>query len=406
MTNKPLLSILIATKNRQAYALHAVKSILTIKDEGLELVIQDNSDSNSLESDIKEYLTDTRLKYRYTPPPFSSIDNFNAAIQMSTGEYVCLIGDDDGINPEIMYATAWAKISQIDCLVGNTAADYRWAGTGVKSTFYRNTEGNTLTISNITGKVDEPDLAGSLSRLAKNGCTHYLDYPFPKLYHGVVKRDCLEQIRCLTGAYIKGLSPDIYLAVALTSVVKKMITIDYPLTIPGVCAKSTSVTEGQMKTHSKEIKDAPHFRDRGPYVWSENVPPVYCVETIWADSAIAALKDIGRHDLIRTFNRYRLYAYIIGRAPSLKAEVIKHIEKQGNQQFGGYSSNNVKLYWEYIAGPLRRFIMMKIFKRLLVIIKVDRRITINGLEDIHAASLALRQYLNKSNMNIENILVG
>src|SRR5690349_17226070 len=104
----PLLSIVIATKNRQKYAIHAVESILSLNDDRIEVVIQDNSDIADLSSRLSKFKSDSRLKYRYTPPPFSSIDNFNAAVELSSGEYVCLIGDDDGINPEIIESTLWA----------------------------------------------------------------------------------------------------------------------------------------------------------------------------------------------------------------------------------------------------------------------------------------------------------
>ena len=50
----PLLSIVIPTKNRQKYALSIIQTILSIKDYALELVIQDNSDTNELENSIKK----------------------------------------------------------------------------------------------------------------------------------------------------------------------------------------------------------------------------------------------------------------------------------------------------------------------------------------------------------------
>lgn len=37
----------------------------------------------------------------------------------------------------------------------------------------------------------------------------------------------------------------------------------------------------------------------------------YSVETIWAESAIKALKDIGKEDLLKDFNNYKLYVYSI-----------------------------------------------------------------------------------------------
>ena len=85
MVNNPLLSILIATRNREEYCKNAILSILENSETNFELVIQDNSDSNDLKTFCKK-IVDTRLVYNYTPPPFSSIDNFNAVIGFSKGK--------------------------------------------------------------------------------------------------------------------------------------------------------------------------------------------------------------------------------------------------------------------------------------------------------------------------------
>lgn len=86
MIKKPMLSIMIATKNRIPYCIHVIETILKFPDQDFELVIQDNSDT----LELKEYcdvITDKRFKYNYTPPPFSSIDNFNKVISLSKGQY-------------------------------------------------------------------------------------------------------------------------------------------------------------------------------------------------------------------------------------------------------------------------------------------------------------------------------
>ena len=71
--NNPLLSILIATKNRIPYCIQVIETILKFPDQDFEIVIQDNSDSLQL-FDYAKGITDTRFVYNYSPPPFSSID--------------------------------------------------------------------------------------------------------------------------------------------------------------------------------------------------------------------------------------------------------------------------------------------------------------------------------------------
>ena len=126
--NLPLLSIIIPTRNRQKYTISAITSIIGISTPDLELVVQDNSDSRDLEEYIRNNVDDTRLKYNYTSTPLSMIDNFNTAVGLASGKYLCLIGDDDGVNPEIIEATRWADMNDIDALKPTVSVGYLWPG--------------------------------------------------------------------------------------------------------------------------------------------------------------------------------------------------------------------------------------------------------------------------------------
>jgi glycosyltransferase involved in cell wall biosynthesis len=403
--SKPLLSIVIATKNRQKYLVSAVESILSINDDRIQVVVQDNSDLKDLEEKLSKFITDSRLVYRYTPPPFSSIDNFNASVELSTGEYICLIGDDDGINPELIKVAEWAQKNNVDSVVGSLSANYRWEGSGAPDTLFTKMTGGTLTMTHFDGKVKVVDIEQSLLQLMHNGCTNYLDYSLPKLYHGIVRRKCMEEIKNKIGdTFIKGLSPDIYSAIALSCVVNKLVTVDYPITIPGVCGQSTSITEGQLKTHSKKLEDAPHFRDRGPYDWSQQVPRIYCVQTIWGDSGFAALRDMGRTDLIAKFNRFRLYANIISADSTLKSEVNMHMKSVQKQ----FQSNDIKdfmlLQYASLTGPFKNFILKRVLGRLKIILGLRPLKNLEDLADMQLATNALTAYLKTKKIDVLSIL--
>lgn len=395
-----LLSIVIATKNRQKYALKAVESILSINDDRIEVVIQDNSDVNSLEQDLAPFRTGHRLIYRYTNEVFSFIDNFNASVELARGEYLCLIGDDDGINPEIIAVTLWAKSNNVDALVGALSANYRWEGTGAPDTFFTKMTGSTLTITDFNGKAKFVDIQDSLEKLMQNGCTNYLDFLLPKLYHGVVKRACLEKIKEDTGEYIKGLSPDIYSSIALACVIKNLVYLDYPITIPGVCAESGSIKEGQIKKHSKKLEDAPHFKGRTNYFWNKEIPRIFCVQTIWADSGFAALREMRRNDLLEKFNRFMLYANIINADKSIKHMVMEHIEKLNENKKSRILSDKISLYIAYVKGPLKKFIIKRALGRIKIMLKISKYKDLRNLDTIVDAMHALTAYLQKVNINI------
>ena len=398
----PLISILIATKNRQKYCLSAVESILNLTDDNIQVVVQDNSDDRSLETMILPFMGDSRLIYRYTPPPFSSIDNFNAAIELATGEYICLIGDDDGINPEIITAAAWAKANNIECLVGNLKANYRWENTGEKKFLHIKVVSNSLIIGDFDGTAKKVDPKVSLKKLVQNGCTNYMEFDFPKLYHGVVKREIFEQLKLETGAYLKGLSPDIYAAIALSLKINQFVVVDYPLTIPGVCSLSSSIQEGEQKTNSKDLESAPHLRDRKtPYNWEENVPRIYCVQTIWADSAFAAFKEFKRDDLLQDFDVYKLCANILEADPSLNHMIYSFLKSK----FPEKSNTSFKKHLKDVEFKiLYKKRILTLIQRVLKVLGLQRHKTYEEVYDMSNATQILLDFLNESNLNLVNKL--
>lgn len=320
---KPLLSILIATRNRVKYCISAIETILSFNYGNFELVIQDNSDTLELEEYITKRKPDNRLIYNYTPRPFSSIDNFNAVIGHSKGEYLCLIGDDDSIHPDIFKVVEWAAKKQISSIVPTLKAIYRWP-----DACQNPAENGILTISSFSSKVKVMKTKSSIKRLMKNGGQDYLNLPFPKLYHGIVKRTYLEMIKKETGRYVGGLSPDIYIAIGLAKNISEFIEIDFPLTLPGICGKAAPMDE--RKNQYKNLEDSPHFRDRGDYFWAPEVPRFYSGRTIWADSALAAIRDLKLNKYLKHFDKYMLFSTLLDSYPDRKKEIQKYIWNEKN----------------------------------------------------------------------------
>ncbi len=391
-TVAPLLSIVIATKNRVPYAKSAIESILSIADTRLELIVQDNSDTVELREHVLLNVNDSRIKYRYTPPPLSSIGNFNLALELATGEYVCLIGDDDGINPEILEAAAWSKEQGLDSLGGGCKVNYLWGGTGAPSTVFTQVSGERLTISEFKAKITRVDIESELLGLMRNGGVYYLDFHLPKLYHGLVRRECLEEIHQRTGEFLGGLSPDIFASLSIACIAKKVAVTDYPLTIPGACGASTSVTEGAIKKHSKKLEDAPHFRSREHYSWSELIPRVYSVETIWTDSGLAALHAMGRNDLVDQLNLPRLAAFCMTRNKGVTKMVMQGLWHGVRARRGSVPMAAVSLLINLVTGP-GNALLRRVWNRFMMM--CGRRVThtISGLQDMVQTSHALTKFL-------------
>lgn len=401
---RPLLSIVIATKNREFYCIEAIKSILSINSDKIEIAIADNSDSDRIKVFVGNLNSD-KIRYMYDNSPTSSIANFNRAMSMATGAYICMIGDDDGINPDIVQITEWALKNDIDAVFGSMCANYRWEGTGAPDTLFTKMTGSTLTITPFTGKAEIVDVNKSLKRFMMNGCTNYADYKLPRLYHGIVKKVFFDLLKSETGEYLKGLSPDIYSSLALAFKINTLVFLDYPITIPGVCGVSTSIIEGQKKANSKKIEDIPHLKNRGDYVWSEYVPRFYCVQTIWADSGFAALKEFGRDDLIRNFSRHNLYGKILNADLNLVSYVHNHILDDCKSNRRSIPFEIILTSFSFIKVFIQRNFFFRAYNRLCMKLGLKRIDNITSLLDITQAMNALSKNIKQRQVDYRSSLL-
>ncbi len=394
---QPLLSIIIPTRNRVPYAISAMRSILEISDPRLELAVQDNGESRELEQWIQANLKDARLRYAYCAKPLSFIDNFNAAVELTTGEYLCLIGDDDGVNPEIMEAAAWAKSGNLDALAVATKTNYFWPGTPPPFAFFTKLQGGSLLILDFRCRLVATDGEQAMRKLVRDGGASYLRFDLPKLYHGLVHRRCLTAIREKTDNYFGGLSPDIFSSLAIACVARRIVVTDYPLTIPGICQVSASAVEGVMRKHSKRLEDAPHLRNRGEYRWCEYIPRVYTATTIWADSAVAALRAMGRDDLVRQLNLPRLAACCLWFNRGVARVVLRDLFMGLRAMHKNPVAGSIQLAWNLLLLAMNCGVKFarRVWNRIFILLGLRTVCVINGLENMVEVSHVLTRYLKE-----------
>ena len=311
-----LLSVIIPTKNRQDYCLAAIKQIILLNANNIQIVIQDNSDLPSLKDEIK-LLKCNQIKYNYNGNILSFVDNFSEAVDLADGEYVCMIGDDDGILPNIIQVARYAKINELDAIVPGLNSVYIWP---MQHSIVRGGEAGYLCLSFISKNMCEIDPLVGLSSLLAAAGQNYQQYDIPRIYHGIVRRDILIKVKERTGHYFGGLTPDIYMATALSILCKKVVRLGFPVTISGICNGSGSANSATGK-HTGKLKDAPHFiGHHEAYVWSKEVPAIYTVETIWADTMLHALDELAP-EYKKYFNIKRLVEICAQKYPQFDEEI-------------------------------------------------------------------------------------
>lgn len=89
-------SVLLPTRNRLEYLQYAVETVRRQDYDDWEIVIADNDS----EEDIASYVTaqgDSRIKYVRSDRFLPVTDNWNRALELSSGDFVIMLGDDDGL---------------------------------------------------------------------------------------------------------------------------------------------------------------------------------------------------------------------------------------------------------------------------------------------------------------------
>jgi len=379
----PVLSVVIPTKNRQKYCFAAVKQILSLQLDGIEIVVQDNSDENLLQKQIESFHA-PNIRYNYTSEILSFVDNFSNALSMATGDYICMIGDDDGILPNILDVVMMAKEKGYDAVIPGLNAVYMWPSL---QPIMKNGENGYLMVTQLSRKEKTvEDVKNNLISLLKQGGQNYQQLNIPRLYHGIVSRNSLEKVYSATGKYFDGLTPDIYMATALCFTCKKVFKLYYPITVSGICPKSGSADSATGR-HTGKLENAPHFRGHSKYEWEDRVPSIYSVESIWAETILHALKNFQQEPVSKYFSIEILDSICLNRYPQFREIILSHASK--------YKIPLWKLYYLIYSRQsllLLKKIVRKIFRRRKTVVKYT------NVSDIEFAVNLVMKKMSKDNI--------
>lgn len=295
-----LLSIIIPTKNRNYTALYAIESAISIGIDDIEIIVQDCSETNILASEVKEkFGNDKRIKYQHDSTSPSMTQNWNNAFARSTGEYLCAIGDDDVVLPNIYNLTIWAKEKRILAVVQEKFVMYFWPD------YLPKKFGATINIpKSICGEITiERDLKYEIKKYST--LESHLKYIYlPQAYHCIFSREILVELSKQTGRFLDGTSIDVYSSIAFSKIINIYAKVKFPFTIRGACYGSNSqrITTKNMNEHFKEYEEI---------IFPKLLPKGNDMFTTIAESFIKACINTNQIKLIENINLPMLYGNIV-----------------------------------------------------------------------------------------------
>ncbi len=226
----PRFSVVIPTRNRAETLPFAVRTCLAQNRDDVEILVADNCSRPS----AQETLAAPEFKaVRVLPAerPLAMTENWERAVAAAQGEWIVVLGDDDGLLPDALnHAEELAKRYSSRAVRWN-AAYYTWPNFPYEeqANYLRVPLGRTSRVVPFAEVV-----AGVLDFRA---CYTQL----PMLYNSAVRRDVLDELMRRSGRVFGSRSPDVYSGFAVGHVVKSFVTCDYPLSIAGSSGKSNGV---------------------------------------------------------------------------------------------------------------------------------------------------------------------
>jgi len=91
-------SVLLPTRNGGKFLENCISTILDQSYRDLELIVSDNANTDNTK-EVLASISDLRLKVIRTEEPVSVTENWNRALNASSGDYILMMGDDDCLLP-------------------------------------------------------------------------------------------------------------------------------------------------------------------------------------------------------------------------------------------------------------------------------------------------------------------
>jgi glycosyltransferase involved in cell wall biosynthesis len=111
---KPKVSVIIPTYNRcRLLAERSLPSVLKQSYKNLECIVVDDGSTDQTTQVVEEFIhKDSRIRYIKFPKNYGAATAINHGIRCSTGEYICLLDDDDEYLPTFLEETV-KKLSSL-----------------------------------------------------------------------------------------------------------------------------------------------------------------------------------------------------------------------------------------------------------------------------------------------------
>jgi glycosyltransferase involved in cell wall biosynthesis len=341
----PRFSIVIPTRERADTLRHTLRTCLAQDFQDFEVVVSDN-DSSPAVREVVESFADPKIKFVRTPHLLAMSDSWEFAVEQAAGEFVTLIGNDDGLLlhalPEIerVLRMTDATILRWDSVC------YNWPDLPEQE----HAAANALLVP--LRQIDEyypirRRAAGPVIADAANGRASYADLPM--IYCSAIHRRWIEQLRARTGRVFQSECPDIYSAFAFASLAGVYCSVAAPLGISGLSGKSNGVAGIYLKERSPISQEFRGLNAQAGHQPHPHVPAVPVMSAAIADSFLHAKAALFPDDAALQLDRKQLVVNCINESRLTGDEEWQQIRAALRQSLADHAELSAWFDGEYGA---------------------------------------------------------
>jgi glycosyltransferase involved in cell wall biosynthesis len=329
-----LFSIVIPTHNRLALLLDAIKTVTGQNFKNWEIAVFDNASADNVGEAIRA-LGDDRIRCERSDEFLPVTESWNRALNMARGEYVTLIGDDDGLAPGF-----FERISELADRFEDPdvifSALYQFFHPGVlpghELGFVR-----TLPTADFMKQRDYPFLLDKRSARRAVDCSLNIRRSFMfNMPAFTVRREFLESMR-RDGDVLHPPFPDYYFANLVLESAKKIVVEPRPIAFQGISTSSfgfalfNKQTDEGFKVLGHNLRQDDLFKEVGHLLLPG---PGYNSQYILTMAHVA--RELGDPSRAANFKRYR------------RIQVYQHLESRNFPLRRGADEESVSL-WKQLS---------------------------------------------------------
>lgn len=230
----PRFSIVMPTRDRSDLLAHALTTATAQTHADVEIVVSDNASSDHTR-EVAHATGDPRVRYVRSDTVLDQPDSWEFAVDHARGEWVTILGDDDGMVPSLLHRADRVIDDRDPRVVAWNEATYTHEA--FPPPHLEPGGENVLTIHPMSGEVREQPCGVQLRRFMSRREVP----PVPGLVNALFHRSVLDRIRDRVGRLFPAPDPAVAVITAVLALEPSYTVIDLPLGVKGLSGATISI---------------------------------------------------------------------------------------------------------------------------------------------------------------------